>query len=557
MTENREQFILLVDAALENRLTSKGAEQLKALALKDRDLLGYLSDMLLVHAMLDVHAREERADKKIQDDQLQASEPFPDLDELVRLAASSQSIVRPAEKSKDKIATTTARLRTLTPSKKISYRTFFLIAPCLLILLSLAIYWEFRPEKPVSAASDFDPLASVATAVDLRFPSGARPLKQGQRVATSRIRFDSGVMELKLRNGVAISMEGPVDFDLSNEMQTFCNRGRFSVTVPPGAKGFEVITPSLSVVDLGTRFVVDIDRDDRVAVHTIAGLVRIDRLPGENVQLPEGEALSLSADRRTKKDRADESLFLSETRLRELSDSWNEKTFGSFQRQIERWSTDPALLVDFDFVPKNGFMPNLARRSTETGNGKILGGRSQPGRWPQSSAYTFNRKTHGVEIEVPQTFRSLTLSMSLCIDSLDQFNHVLLASRDERSGSVLWQIRRDGTVHFGIRPDRNKGLVNYAAPRVFTPETWGAWYHLTLVLDAEKQNVVFYLDSEPIGEETIGTALPIRPGRMTVGNAFGSDEKFTDRFFGGRIDRFLLFDRALSEAEVRELARSH
>jgi hypothetical protein len=104
-----------------------------------------------------------------------------------------------------------------------------------------------------------DDLPALATVTETRFAvsaDAASPLEAGQRIDAGRITIDSGAVQIKLRNGVSILLDGPADLELVSEMRAVLRDGSVVVRVPKGMSGFLLETASAEVLDLGTEFAV-------------------------------------------------------------------------------------------------------------------------------------------------------------------------------------------------------------------------------------------------------------------------------------------------------------
>jgi len=102
------------------------------------------------------------------------------------------------------------------------------------------------------------PLATVVDACLVLVNEGQPPLRVGDAVKEGRIALQGGAVELRLRNGVTVVLEGPVDLLLRTDMEAFVQAGKVLVRMPRGMSGFRLETPSTSVLDLGTEFAVRI-----------------------------------------------------------------------------------------------------------------------------------------------------------------------------------------------------------------------------------------------------------------------------------------------------------
>jgi ferric-dicitrate binding protein FerR (iron transport regulator) len=100
------------------------------------------------------------------------------------------------------------------------------------------------------------PIATVAKTRFLLVADESRPIVVGEHLGPGRLAILGGAVELHLRNGVTIVLQGPGEIDLVSDMQAFLPKGNAVVRVPKGMSGFRLDTSSAQVVDLGTEFAV-------------------------------------------------------------------------------------------------------------------------------------------------------------------------------------------------------------------------------------------------------------------------------------------------------------
>ena len=72
--------------------------------------------------------------------------------------------------------------------------------------------------------------------------------------ASDRIFIETGLVELTYANSVRMTLEGPADYHVLDEISGGLDAGKIYTTVPKGAEGFCVDYAQGSVVDLGTEF---------------------------------------------------------------------------------------------------------------------------------------------------------------------------------------------------------------------------------------------------------------------------------------------------------------
>jgi len=100
---------------------------------------------------------------------------------------------------------------------------------------------------------------SLAEVTGARFvvpAEGQSRLEVGQRLDAGVIDIVGGAVEITLRNGVRIVLQGPGRLELENEMRAMLGGGAATVRVPKGMSGFRLRTSTTDVLDLGTEFAV-------------------------------------------------------------------------------------------------------------------------------------------------------------------------------------------------------------------------------------------------------------------------------------------------------------
>ncbi|NBX30213.1 hypothetical protein EBR04_07225 [bacterium] len=128
-------------------------------------------------------------------------------------------------------------------------------------------------ESAVAASPVPSPLATVTKS---RFASEAdavTDLTPGQPIEAGRLRILGGAIEVTLRNGVEILLEGPGELELIGELEAFLHVGTAVVRMPKGMNGFRLLTPSTEVLDLGTEFAVKYGADSATDVQVYDGAV--------------------------------------------------------------------------------------------------------------------------------------------------------------------------------------------------------------------------------------------------------------------------------------------
>jgi hypothetical protein len=107
----------------------------------------------------------------------------------------------------------------------------------------------------------------------------------------------------------------------------------------------------------------------------------------------------------------------------------------------------------------------------------------------------------------------------------------------------------NGAVRFAITDSGNpnesfvEGLVNMPID---------SWHHMAATIDSSTMTISLYVDGTPVGIDSTEW-LPQDLGETTQ-NWLGQSQYDNDPLYEGSLDEFQIYNRALSEAEVRYLA---
>ena len=91
------------------------------------------------------------------------------------------------------------------------------------------------------------------------------PLNEGQGLGKGWMRLDSGTIEIAFRSGAVVRLEGPAMFGIDSCLRGSLEFGSIEVYAPESASDFTVNTPVMDVVDLGTRFSMQVDQESSQA----------------------------------------------------------------------------------------------------------------------------------------------------------------------------------------------------------------------------------------------------------------------------------------------------
>ena len=138
------------------------------------------------------------------------------------------------------------------------------LAACLLV----AAGWFFQAGDRVEIVDSFLSVAMIQG-------TQAGQLKVGDRLGAQTISIADGLVRLQFDDGVEVTLQGPAGYELISPGRTRLHSGLLTATVPPGAEGFQVDTPTAAVVDLGTAFGIELDAEGFALVSVFDGEVQV------------------------------------------------------------------------------------------------------------------------------------------------------------------------------------------------------------------------------------------------------------------------------------------
>jgi ferric-dicitrate binding protein FerR (iron transport regulator) len=171
------------------------------------------------------------------------------------------------------------------------------LAVALALVVTVAV-WSVRERPPSSIDRPSSSLvaAEVLAADGVQWVGQGPPLAAGRRIQVDRIQITQGKLTLRLESGVVLELLGPADASFETPLRLRLAKGRLNADVGEGGRGFTVATAAGEVVDLGTRFAVDVSGEGETKTAVFSGQVRIDSVNSaghrdKSWHLYEGEAV--------------------------------------------------------------------------------------------------------------------------------------------------------------------------------------------------------------------------------------------------------------------------
>lgn len=435
-------------------------------------------------------------------------------------------------------------------------------------VVALGLFGAVLPRlsvTPVVAATEPMPVAVLQDQAEASW--GRDQLATGAALTPGTYALGEGLVALEFNNGARVLIEGPADFDILSENHMFFRSGRLSADVPPPAQGFTITTPTLRVVDLGTRFGLALSPAGNGVVRVEKGEIEVHQTRRQR-NLREGQAIAFDGDAELDPSLFPDSLLPTEDDLRGRLAVADSRRQERWRAAFDRISRDPAAVLAYPFSPDTPTDRTIANRAAGASDASVMalvGAAWTEGRWPGKSAVEFHGTGDRLRLDAPGAYSQLTLLCWVRVDSLANEYNGLLIPNGYRPGSVQWMIRRDGRLRFSMvngkgSPGTPAGWDRVIVAPAISPLDLGRWVFLATTYDSATGRVIHYRDGQPSGEGKLNTPLPAQLGSMGVGNwAGGSMPSPSDsspkaksyyRNLVGRIDELTVLSRALGPDEI-------
>lgn len=382
-------------------------------------------------------------------------------------------------------------------------------------------------------------------------------LNGGDSIKKGRFSLSSGYAELALNNGVILVLEAPLELNINTADHVELLEGRLVAKVPQQAIGFEVITPSSEIVDLGTEFAVAVDKSGDSQVHVLEGEIKV---RGNKVlsyeHLIKNQGRVFSGDQQVK-------IITSQPHL--------------FMRVLPGHSIDKPAYLHWSFDTKQGnkfscqgagiqgkcYEAAYKTLGTQTITQSLVAGKFGQGMWFDGNNNWLETEFKGIEgnkprtvamwVKVPKTF-SVNNGYGILSWGLPQ---ILSA----------WQISPNPSEQLGPLGRIRIG-TNYGEIIGTTDLRDDEWHHIAVVLFGGKYanlatHVLIYVDGklEKTSRKSIAkvftqashqSSQPLRMGRnLAFTNLKHKNQK--NKFFKGGVDEVFVFDSALQHQQVLNL----
>jgi hypothetical protein len=412
------------------------------------------------------------------------------------------------------------------------------------------------PAQPTATAPETQGVATILRAVGVSWTGKER--LAGNVLMPGWLKFERGWVELQFHRGARVVIEGPAEFELITDMQARCLLGKVRAEVPPPATGFEVLSPNVRIVDRGTSFGLEVERDGPAEVHVFSGRVDLTTASSPQTLRELGQGNSVRVDRTgTLSDIPNGTHdFTSTDALEKDASAMMAARFKEWHEYSESLRADPSLVVQymFDSLAERR-LQNLAPEATLQSHGTVIGCGTAEGRWPGKRALDFKQIGDRVRLSLPYQYKEMTCITWIRLDGMERYYSALLMSGDAAVGELQWQIRSNGQLLFGKRKEEGWGsgkLFGADSTPVLSLQRCGSWMQLALVYDSRAKTLTHYLDGQPVATKQMDAQPPLATGALEIGNWTPTVGEPMEpiRAFNGRMDEFLVFSRAWRPEEI-------
>ncbi|MCM8535221.1 MAG: FecR domain-containing protein [Lentisphaeraceae bacterium] len=380
---------------------------------------------------------------------------------------------------------------------------------------------------------------NLGTYINVENPKDSTALNQN-----STVELSEGTYEIELESGTKLLIEGPCEFKLTDPVTMKLKQGNALVSVPNNSQGLFIQTSNYTISSFGSSYSLSIEKNDVGKVYVTQGTINFRNDAKTLKTLNSQEGISWQE----KNISSIDSLRLE--RLLEARRQNQIIKLKKWEKYTNSFKGDDSLLLYYDFEDiKNSTVLNKSRHQWGALNGIATNCESSTSRWPNKTAMSFNTIGSRVRLDVPGKYENITFSCWLKINRFDRWLSSLFLTDHFNENEVHWQISDIGEMILGSQTNGNT-----FSPSVISKRDIHRWIHLVSVYDSEKLQIRHYIDGKEVHNRSIHKAYPVRLGKSEIGNWVSNPNiGHSIRSLNGSIDDFMIFSRAFSSTEVKEM----
>ena len=136
---------------------------------------------------------------------------------------------------------------------------------------------EIASTSPVDSATARSKVKAGSIQADAQavWSAGTPQPVKGEVYLGQRCQLAAGRVEMKLADGTQLIISARADWKIDADHRLLLDSGQIVAFVPAAASGFTVVTPTAEIVDLGTKFVVEVTSAEETHLAVNRGCVRL------------------------------------------------------------------------------------------------------------------------------------------------------------------------------------------------------------------------------------------------------------------------------------------
>ncbi len=394
-----------------------------------------------------------------------------------------------------------------------------------------------------------------------------KSLHAGDPLPAERLTLREGLAEIQFENGAEVVLEGPAEIRVLSDSRMYLYHGKLTAKVGHEALGFVIDTPSGKVLDLGTEFGVGVDLEERTQVHVFRGEVMVYPMDSKsNYRLEPGKARSISRDGTTAEVDYDPVTFIREKELTVQLAARQGDDRARWRAFVYDQHRDKSLVghyFDEQDIKRPAMLLNSVYGEGVSQPG-VFGteGRNKPGwvqgRWPGEMAVRLERDKHQSIVIPAQEPLSLhgpiTIAAWIYYPNEKQMGGHLISCRQDNDVNYQYSIFDS---HYSVSEQQNRfeflryedDVQNRSYSKVFYQQP-NTWYYFCATHDNE--TLKFYVNGELFDLSSYASQVAPLTAEIVIGSMKREGRYvMTQGDFDGIIDDLMLFDRCLTDVEIK------
>ncbi|TWT78829.1 FecR protein [Planctomycetes bacterium CA13] len=421
------------------------------------------------------------------------------------------------------------------------------------VLLCVCVgYWGTRFSPPNNSHRDGvvsatpGPIARLV-GVDLPDWDGFSPQINTGINAGQKLVLKSGVAELRYNSGAEVVLQGPVEFWVGSQPGSV-NSGYLKVgklvahCETPESKGFTIRTEKSRVVDLGTRFGVEVQPSGELNVVVLSGVVEL--LSSESIEDRPADPIRLTANQAATMD--------GEVGVVSLHDPDNHShalSIRSLWQSRPRDQTSVSLSAA-ELVAHWKFDGN-AKDSVGVQHGKVSGDVAfSPGRLGQAAAFDGDGDFIVMGADpLPRT--DFTLAAWVSMDEISTTEAYIAGTQKSSVAGAFLRVEPNLSLMATVLPNDNVIIEAASSARQCVI---GQWAHVAMTV-SRVNGLKLYFNGGLVGSSDAGKShveagnftIARRPDPVQIGGS--------NCYWSGKIDDVAVWDGALTASELELVMR--